>query len=61
MPNILLGEGRTDMTQTEFRSQSLEGIIREGISKITVISCANCIAHVQRFISNALNMIDVQF
>lgn len=61
MPNILANEGRSDLTQTEFRLQQLENIIRKNIPQITVSNCARNIAHIQRFIPSVINMEDVTF
>lgn len=61
MPRILVGEDRADMTQTQFRLQQLENIIRENIPKLTVANCARYVAHIQRFIPDALNMLDINF
>lgn len=62
MPRILAGENRANITQTEFRSQCLENIIQENIiDKLTVAKCARFVAHIQRFIPNALNMLDMTY
>jgi len=61
IPNILAGEGKVDMAQTEFRLQQLENIIKRNISVITVSNCARNVAHVQRFKPYVLNMENVTF
>ena len=61
MPQILAGENISNLTQTEFRLQRLESIIRENITKINVPNCIRHIAHIQKFIPDAINMIDMTF
>ncbi|XP_053964158.1 RING-box protein 2-like [Anastrepha ludens] len=50
-----------DMTQTEYRLQRLENVIQPNIAKLNVATCAKYVAHVQRFIPDALNMNDMSF
>lgn len=61
LPEILAGEDRV-VTQTDYRLQRLENIIRANVvSSITVERCARYVAHIQRFIPDALNMADMTF
>lgn len=59
LPQILGGEARVDIPQNEFRLRQLENIIRENIPTINVNNCARYVAHVQRFIPDALNLADM--
>lgn len=62
LSDILNGEDRANITQTEYRRQRLENIIGTNIIRtITVANCARYIAHIQRFISDALNLVDIIF
>lgn len=59
LPQILAGEERANISQTEFRLRQLESIIRDNIHTINVINCARYVAHVQRYIPDALNLTDM--
>lgn len=61
MPHIIANENRANITQTEYRLQSLENIIQENINKLTVVKCTKYIAHIQRFVPDVLNMVDISF
>lgn len=62
LPRILADEGRSNLTQTEFRLLQLEHIIRENITtKITVPNCNRHVAHIQKWIPDAINMNDMTF
>lgn len=61
LPHILAGEGRVNLTQTEFRLREMENIINNNINTINANICARNIAHIQRYIPDALNMIDIPF
>ena len=62
MVSILSGDGRGSSTQTEFRLQQLEEIIHDNISiTFTVSNYTRFIAHVQRFIPDALDLVNVIF
>lgn len=62
LQDILIGDDRDDTTQTEYRLQRLEHIIHANITQtITVGHCERYIAHIQSFISDALNLVDVIF
>ena len=55
MPQTAVGEEREDMAQDEIRWQRLENI-----TKVTVANCTRYIAHVQRFMSDVLNVMDIK-
>jgi transposase len=62
MPQILAGENRANITQTEYRLQRLESIIQENITnKLTVANCTKFVAHIQRFIPDVINMVDMTY
>ena len=61
MPQILAGENRTNLTQTEFRLQRLESIIQRNLPNISVANCAKYVAYIQKFIPDVLNLIDMVF
>uniref|UniRef100_A0A0K0EC41 DDE_3 domain-containing protein n=1 Tax=Strongyloides stercoralis TaxID=6248 RepID=A0A0K0EC41_STRER len=61
MPSILLGEDNSNMTQTQYRMQRLEQVLVDKIKNITVDKCVKYIANIQRFLPDALNMMDVRF
>ena len=61
LPTILSDGQREDISRTKFRLQSLENIIQNNISKITVSYCASYVANIQRFIPDALSMADILF
>ncbi|GLV37631.1 hypothetical protein CBL_13904 [Carabus blaptoides fortunei] len=61
MPHIRANENRANITQTEYRLQSLENIIQENINKLTVVKCTKYIAHIQRCVPDVLNMVDISF
>ncbi|GLV46186.1 hypothetical protein CBL_02903 [Carabus blaptoides fortunei] len=61
MPHIIANENMANITQTEYRLQSLENIIEENINKLTVVKCTKYIAHIQSFVPDVLNMVDISF
>lgn len=60
LPQILNNENRVNITQTEFRLRQLEEIINGNIHTININNCARYIAHIQRFIPDALNLVDME-
>lgn len=61
MPQILAGESRATLTQTEFRLQRLENIIQRNLPILSVANCAKYVAYVQKFIPDVLNLNDMIF
>jgi len=62
MVSFLSGDSRGSSTQTEFRLHQLEKIIHDNISiTFTVPNCTRFIAHVQKFIPDALDLVNVIF
>lgn len=59
LPHILTNEDRGNLTQTEYRLRQLENILAETLHTINVNNCARYVAHVQRFIPDALNLNDM--
>ncbi len=54
--------GNTEgLSVIEFRLRALEDLIWVGLRQITVTLCSNCISRIQGLVSDALNLIDMQF
>lgn len=59
--DVLAGEDRHNISQTEYRMRRLENIVQNHINTINVANCARFIAHIQRYIPAALNMENIIF
>ncbi|KAI4487074.1 hypothetical protein M0802_012063 [Mischocyttarus mexicanus] len=60
-PQILMGKDNSNMTQTKYHFQQLECVLKDNITNITIAKYIKYITNIQRFIPNALNMMDVCF
>lgn len=58
LPRILAGN-QLNISQTEFRLRQLEAIVIDNIPTININNCVKFIAHVQRFIPDAINLINM--
>lgn len=61
MPQILAGENRTNLTQTEFRLQRIENIIQRNVPNLSVANCVKYVAYIQKFIPDVLRLVDMIF
>lgn len=59
LPQILVDEDRGNLSQTEYRLRQLENIMAEALGTINVNSCARYLAHILRFVPDALNLNDM--
>ncbi|PSN54565.1 hypothetical protein C0J52_07126 [Blattella germanica] len=59
LPQILAGEDKINIPQYEYRLRHLDNLINQSMKSINVNNCARSVGHVQRYIPDSLNLIDM--